>query len=272
MRRERCGCRILHGSTPACITQCSDFTAPPFLQVLAAFWQSSGAAFRAVAVLQRQPGLWGHIAGVLEAAGKSGALSLPALQAGQPEDASSAAAWAEQEPTAALLAAEASALQIAAAECYTWAAGGATAPAGMPAELSALLAKLPSGLAPQLLERYSLPLPTAGLLSATQQAAAAAGLQLLGAALSDEALWRSMAEGAGLAPQLAATAQPLLRQFGSQAEAARMLADQAPQIAACNFGSQHSMVGIAQVRVGGGGRLVSGLVMCAMHRVFAASL
>lgn len=217
--------------------------------MLAAFWQSSGAAFRAVAVLQRQAGLWGHISGLLEAAGKAGALSLPALQPGQADEASGAAAWAEQEPTAALLAAEAAALQIAAAECYTWAAGsgGSGAPAGMPAELSAFLAKLPAGLAPQLLERYSLPLPTAGLLLSAQQAAAAGGLQLLGAALSDEALWRSMAEGAGLAPQLAATAQPLLRQFGSQAEAARMLADQAPQIAARNFGSQHSMVAVSQV-------------------------
>ncbi|PRW56624.1 Nucleoporin NUP188 like isoform B [Chlorella sorokiniana] len=217
------------------------------LQVLAAFWQSSGAAFRAVAVLQRQPGLWGHVAGLLEAAGTAGALSLPALQAGQAGDANAAATWANQEATAALLAAEASALQIAAAECYTWAAGGGGAPAGMPAELSTFIGKLPAGLAPQLLERYSLPLPTASLLASAQQAAAAGGLQLLGAALSDEALWRSMAEGAGLAPQLAAAAQPLLRQFGSQAEAARMLADQAPQIAARNFGSQHSMVGIAQL-------------------------
>ena len=215
--------------------------------MLAAFWQSSGAAFRAVAVLQRQPGLWGHIAGLLEAAGKAGALSLPALRGGEAEEASGAAAWAVQEAAAALLAAEASALQIAAAECYTWAAGGSAAPAGMPPELSAFLAQLPAGLAPQLLERYALPLPTAGLLAAAQQAAAAGGLQLLGAALSDEALWRSMAEGAGLAPQLAAAAKPLLRQFGSQAEAARMLADHAPQIAARNFGSQHSAVAIARL-------------------------
>ena len=158
-------------------------------------------------MLQRQPGLWGHIAGLLEAAGSAGALSLPALHGGEAEEASGAAAWADQEAAAALLSAEASALQIAAAECYTWAASGGGAPAGMPAELSAFLAKLPAGLAPQLLERYSLPLATAGLVSAAQQAAFAGGLQLLGAALSDEALWRSMAEGAGLAPQLAAAAE-----------------------------------------------------------------
>lgn len=195
-----------------------------------------------MAVLQRQPGLWGHIAGLLESAAAAGALSLPVARSGE-----SPAAWIEQEPTAALLAAEAHALQIAAAECYTRAAVGGAAAAGMPAELTALLGKLPAELAPKLLERYCLPLPTAALLAAGQQAAAAGGLQLLGAALSDEALWRSMAEGASLAPQLAAAAQPLLQQCGSQADAAHMLADHAPQIAARNFGSQPSAVAIAQL-------------------------
>lgn len=221
------------------------------LQVLSAFWQSSGAAFRAVAVLQRQPGLWGHITGLLEAAAGAGQLALPALRGGEAEEAAAAAAWADQEPAAALVAAESYALQILAAECYTWASagsgGGSPAPCGMPAELAALLRRLPAELAPRLLERYSLPLPTAGLLGAAQQAAAAAGLQLLGAALSDEALWRSMAEGPSLVPQLSAAAQPLLQQFGSQAEAARVLADHAAQIAARNFRTQRSAVAIAQV-------------------------
>ncbi|KAL4443613.1 hypothetical protein ABPG75_011350 [Micractinium tetrahymenae] len=226
------------------------------LQVLSAFWQSSGAAFRAVAVLQRQPELWGHITGLLEAAASARHVALPALRGGEAEEAAGAAAWAGQEPAAALVAAEAYALQILAAECYTWASasaasggsgGSGTAPSGMPAEVAALLRRLPAQLVPQLLERYSLPLPTTGLLGAAQQAAAAAGLQLLGAALSDEALWRSMAEGASLTPQLAAAAQPLLQQFGSQAEAARALADHAAQIAARNFRTQRSAVAIAQL-------------------------
>lgn len=201
-----------------------------------------------MAVLQRQPGLWAHLTALLEAGGQAGALTLPALRGGQAADAAGAAAWAEQESAAALLQAEACALQIAAAECYTWAAGGSAAAPGMPADLSAFLRKLPAELAPRLLERYCLPLPTAGLLAAAQQAAAAGGLQLLGAALSDEALWRSMAEGGGLAPQLAAAAQPLLSQFSSQGEAARVLADSAPAIAARNFAGQPSAVAIAQVR------------------------
>ena len=224
--------------------------------MLSAFWQSSGAAFRAVAVLQRQPGLWGHIIGLLEAAGKAGALSLPALHGGEASQASAAAGWADQEPTAALVAAEGCALHIVAAECYTWAAAGASSASGMPAELAAFLRQMPAGLVPQLLERYALPLPTAGLLAGAQQAAAAAGLQLLGAALSDETLWRSMAEGASLAPQLAAAAHPLLQQFGSQAEAARVLADSAPAIAARNIRTQRSAVAIAQV----------GLHCAALHR------
>lgn len=243
------------------------------LQVLAAFWQSSGAAFRAVAVLQRQPGLWGHITALLEHAGKAGALSLPAPRSGEADDSSAAAAWVDQEAVAVLVAAEASALQIAAAECYTWVAGASSA-AGMPAELSAFLAQLPASLVPQLLERYALPLPTGSLLLAAQQAAAAGGLQLLGAALSDEALWRSMAEGACLAPQLAAAAQPLLRAFGSQAAASRMLADHASQIAARNFGSQRSAVAIAQVHCqqallgkAGGPSVRGGLcfLVCTLH-------
>ncbi|PSC72509.1 exostosin-like glycosyltransferase isoform B [Micractinium conductrix] len=217
------------------------------LQVLSAFWRSSSAAFRAVAVLQRQPELWGHITGLLEAAGTAGPLSVPVLHGGDAHEAFSAASWAAQEPSTALIAAEASALQIVAAECHTWAAAGASSAAAMPADLAAFLKRLSAGLVPQLLERYALPLPTSSLLAAAQQAAAAGGLQLLGAALSDEALWRSMGEGAGLAPQLAAAAQPLLRQFSSQADAARMLADHAPQIAARNFRSQHAAVAIAQL-------------------------
>lgn len=223
------------------------------LQVLSAFWQSSGAAFRAVAVLQRQPGLWGHISGVVEAAASTGQLALPTLRGGEAE-AAAATAWVDQEQAAGLVAAEAYALQILAAECYVWAGadgrsggGSGSAPAGMPTEVAALLRRLPAGLVPHLLERYSLPLPTAGLLGAAQQAASAAGLQLLGAALSDEALWRSMAEGASLAPQLAAAAQPLLQQFGSQAEAARVLAEHSAQIAARNFSTQRSAVAISQV-------------------------
>lgn len=219
---------------------------PPLPQVLSAFWQSSGAAFRAVAVLQRQPGLWAHLTALLEAGGQAGALSLPAPRGAEADQATAAAAWAEQEPAAALLQAEAHALQIAAAECYTWAASGGAAAPGMPAELAAFLRKLPAELAPRLLERYCLPLPSAPLLAAAQQASAAGGLQLLGAALSDEALWRSMAEGGGLTPQLAAAAQPLLAQLGSQGEAARVLADGAPAIAARNFGAQPSAVAIAQ--------------------------
>lgn len=218
--------------------------------MLAAFWQSSGAAFRAVAVLQRQPGLWAHMDGLLEAACTAGPLSLPSLRGGEADEAATAVAWVEQEPAAALLSADACALQIAAAECHAWAASaGSATPAapGMPADLAALLARLPADLAPRLLDRYSLPLPTASLLVAAQQAAAAGGLQLLGAALSDEALWRSMAEGGGLVPQLAAAAQPLLSQLGSQADAARMLTDHSRQIAARNFSTQRSAVAVAQV-------------------------
>ncbi len=241
------------------------------LQVLSAFWQSSGAAFRAVAVLQRQPELWGHITGLLEAAGKGGQLALPALRGGEADEGAAAVAWADQEPAAALVAAEAYALQILAAECYTWASassgggGGGPSPSGMPAPVAALLRRLPAQLVPRLLERYTLPLPTAGLLGAAQQAAASAGLQLLGAALSDEALWRSMAEGPSLASQLAAAAQPLLQQFGSQAEAARVLADHAAQIAARNFRTQRSAVAVAQVGCRAWEVSASGLLHCMMQ-------
>jgi hypothetical protein len=213
--------------------------------VLAAFWQCSGAAFRAVAVLQRQPGLWGHLLGLAEAAAAAGPLSLPALRGGEADEGAAAKQWAGQEATAALLAAQASALQILAAECFAWAAappagaagasGAGGSAAGMPAELAGFLRRLPEKLVPPLLERYCAPLPTHGLLLGVQRAAAAAALQLLGAALSDDALWLSAAQGAALVPRLAAAAQPLLRPFASQGEAARVLAEQAPRLAARSF-------------------------------------
>lgn len=211
------------------------------LQVLAAFWQSSGAAFRAVAVLQRQPGLWAHLTGLLEDASRAPPPAPPA-------EAGAAAAWVAAEPAAALVSAEGCALQIVAAECYTWVASGASsAPAGMPAELVAFLRRLPADLLPQLLQRYGAPQPTAALLLRAQRAAAAGGLQLLGTALSDDTLWRSMGDGASLAPRLAAAAAPLLRRFATNAEAARVLAEQAPQLAARSFPASPAATAVARL-------------------------
>ncbi|KAI3428139.1 hypothetical protein D9Q98_006522 [Chlorella vulgaris] len=215
------------------------------LQVLAAFWQSGGATFRAVAVLQRQSSLWGHLIGMLQAAGQAGRLQLPNVRAvNGSEAAAAAAALAAQDSLAALVSAEAFALQIVAAECYAWAADGAGSP---PVELSSFLQQLPANLVPQLLERYCTTLPTASLLLGAQRAAAATGLQLLGVALSDETLWRSSAEGASLAPLLGAAAQPLLRQFGSNSDAARVLCEQAPQLAAANFPSRPAASSISRL-------------------------
>jgi hypothetical protein len=182
---------------------------------------------------------------MLQAAGQAGRLQLPNVRAvNGSEAAAAAAALAAQDSLAALVSAEAFALQIVAAECYAWAADGAGSP---PAELSSFLQQLPANLVPQLLERYCTTLPTASLLLGAQRAAAATGLQLLGVALSDETLWRSSAEGASLAPLLGAAAQPLLRQFGSNSDAARMLCEQAPQLAAANFPSRPAASSISRL-------------------------
>ena len=114
-------------------------------------------------------------------------------------------------------------------------------PAGLPAELAAFARKVsgstdgacaPPGVATALLRRYCSALPSLPLVAGLQRAAAAAGLQLLGAALGDEALWLSVGAGEGLLPLLAASAEPLLRQLGSQGEASRLLSEHAEALAA----------------------------------------
>ena len=226
--------------------------------MLSAFWQSSGGAYRAVVVLQRQPGLWGLLAGLLDGAATAPPIAPPVLTSGETRrpgdeaaEAAAVAAWVGLEGETALVLAEACALQILAVECHTWAgaAGGpASSSGGMPTEVAALLRRLPGGLVPPLLRRYSLPLPTAQLLLAAQQAAAAAGLQLLGAAMLDDTVWRSMAVGAALPPLLASAAQPLLARFGGdQALAAQELSADAAAVAAVEFRTQPATVAVARL-------------------------
>jgi hypothetical protein len=201
------------------------------LQVVAALWQSGGASYRALAALQRKPGLWEALVAVVQAGAGAGALA-PGEEEGGPQW------WASQEAACWTLQAEAWALQVLGAECFMWAGAagaggrGAAPGAGLPPAVAALLGGGGAGGADHLLRRYCRPLPSARLLAELQRHAAAAGAQLLGAALADEELWPSMAAGASAVAALAAAARPLTARHVGGADAARALGALSERLAA----------------------------------------
>lgn len=227
--------RTLREEAPAALAK--------LMQVLAALWHAGDAAYRALSLLQQQAGLWPCLIGLLAAAEEEGALQpLPAAGPEEEGGEGKALSWAAHSVAAAQLEAEGYALQIVAAECYSWGAAAAAAgtsagaglPTGLPPDLASF-AKQAAGGGPgaaALLRRYCSPQLSSQVVGSLQCAAAAAGLQLLGAALGDEALWYSLGVGEGLLPLLAAAAAPLRRQFGADAEAARALEQHAEAVAA----------------------------------------
>ena len=202
------------------------------LKVLSTMWQMGSAASRPLVLLQSQPQFWSHlISGLLQHAVDNPLSSFAPSTTSSSMRQLEAAAWAGEDNTAALLAAEGYALQILAIEATSWASQPQQQhqqqqqQQQLSEELVAAIKVVTQGSSQaKLLSRYCSVLPTSPVLNQLERQAAIAGLQLLGAAMVDDVMWASMSEGEGLVPSLFATTAPLLTSlFFSKVEAATVL-------------------------------------------------
>lgn len=224
------------------VTANQPYRAAKTLQVISAMWQSGGPAARAILLLRQQDGFWKAIVGVIESA----AAAEPLCKC----ISSQTDSWMAVEADCWRVTAEAYAIQIVAAEWYMWASLSNSEHSeksttlltpsppptkGVPAEVTQLLhssaSSAPSAL-PLLLKRYCTALPSAVLLEDVQRVAAAAGLQILGTAIQDSALWASLQIGTSFVPGLAAAAQTVVGSFDSPIDAAAGLARRSAELLA----------------------------------------
>ena len=229
----------------------SPFILAKAMQVIAALWQSGGPAYRAICVLQRQPGFWAVIIGILEqtgaaatatAAGQSGGTSFldSLLDQETGGDATSTAEngfaaaekWIGMKTECWKIVAEMAAMQVLAAEFFVWlntansnvaaATVSSVSHHTMPPELYEFVVqgKL-QALVPRLLERYCLVLPNiTGLESDTARLATATAAQLIEISIHDHALWASVQAGPSLVSKLASITELELHNCNDQAQVA----------------------------------------------------
>ncbi|BDA41474.1 probable Nucleoporin NUP188 homolog at N-terminal half [Coccomyxa sp. Obi] len=185
------------------------------LRALLAMWQAGAVAWRAVELVQAQPGMWQAVAGCLpEAAQRSLQLSAPDLDDG---DEDPPEAWEARSDGAWRLAAEAAALQLLALDAFTQRRdSGGEAEGSARGLLDSWAKDADGGQLFVLLQRYSAPCGGRQLLAGLHRSADEAALELLSTALGDKVLGRSLQLPGSLLGSLHAAAQPLLRRDGSQ--------------------------------------------------------
>lgn len=226
----------------------SPFALAKAMQVVAALWQSGGPAYRAISVLQRQPGFWAVVTGILEHTAAVG--SVPGQDSNRislldsfldqkiggdaPSTAGSGLAaaekWVGMKTECWKVATEIAAMQVLAAECFVWqnnnnnnvATASALSHHKMPSELYEFVVqgKL-QALVPRLLKRYCLVVPNiTGLESDAARLATATAAQLIETSIHDQALWASVQAGPCLISKLASITELELRNCKEQAQVA----------------------------------------------------
>jgi hypothetical protein len=232
-------------------TDNSAFALAKAMHVIAALWQSGGPAYRAIAVLQRQPGFWAVVIGIIDNAGATDHNNNKSLlnsflneengsdgvdtNAAAGSGMAAAEKWIGMKKECWKVAAETAAMHVLAAECFLWRNNHITTPINassssmsshtMPSELHELIVqgKL-QVLVPRLLERYCLVLPNvAELENDAARLATATAAQMLEISVHDHALWASIQAGPCLVSKLASIAEPELKSCSSKDQVASAL-------------------------------------------------
>ncbi len=230
----------------------SPFALAKAMHVISSLWQSGGPGYRAISVLQRQPGFWAVIVGILESshtnrgAGSSSLVDIllenESLGGGVSTAAGSGLAaaekWVAMKKDCWKIAAETAAMHILAAECFAWSSSTSGGSGGgysnnnkinshstMPFEVYEFVVQGElQALVPRLLERYCLVLPHVSELERdAARLATATAAQLLEISFHDQALWASIQAGPCLVSKLALITEPELQNCKDQAQIASHL-------------------------------------------------